>query len=127
MTEIHKHTSPHQGGIIEGRDIGTRVFNAWATKAIDTIYQAEEDGFVVAFLNCDTDGDRGYLEGMTDSSATPTTVRVAASGHYYTAGNTYVQFNSVTMPVRKDDYWKVLKTETSGTLGTAVFWLPLSA
>lgn len=59
----------------------------WETKAIDTVYQAPQDGFVVA---------EGTIETSvyTDGNNPPTTIRGASQ-------------DSITVPVRKGDYWKV--------------------
>jgi len=68
--------------------------------------QAATDGFVCAFT--------AYgVQGFTDGNADPTTLRV------FSQGGTY---NSITFPVKKNDYWKVIAV--SGSLN-AVYWIPL--
>lgn len=87
------------------------VLGAWdaSTYTQGNIYQATTDGFVVVY---DESAGGAEITGITDSNPTPTTVRC------------HVQFGSglhgsFTMPVKKDDYWKVL-------LADHIAWIPLS-
>lgn len=76
------------------------AFGSWASKSANTVYQAATDGFVVAYgTNFDI---------LTDGSNPPTTDRFT----------TNIQSGG-TVPVRKNDYYKV----TAGA--TNVFWLPI--
>jgi hypothetical protein len=86
------------------------IFGAWASKSNDTVYQAETDGFVM------TTGSAAGLEMYvyTDSSNPPTTSRGFGGG---SVGNHY---DTITMPVRKNDYWKV-------TGAITVYWLPIGS
>lgn len=74
----------------------------------DTVYQAATDGFVMAYMNTNA-----IIEGLTDSSTPPTTIRVKDNGGQNTAG----QWSSITFPVKSGDYWKV-------TNANNVFWMP---
>jgi len=85
------------------------AFGSWASKSNDTVYQAATDGFVIAYKA----GDADYLAGYTDGSNPPTTLRVRARG----LGGNQV---SITMPVKKSDYWKVVKAGN-------VWWMPIGA
>lgn len=84
------------------------VFGAWASKTNDTSYLAASDGFVCALGGLGED-----VTGYTDSSDPPTTVRIWG---WANAGAK----DSVTMPVRKSDYWKITGAST-------VYWLPIGA
>lgn len=89
------------------------LFGAWttddtvaATLVKDTVYKAQCDGFVTAFI-----ATGHSVVGFTDSSNPPTTERthnVDGSG------------GGITVPVRKDDYVKI---ESSGGTPT-LHWLP---
>ena len=88
----------------EDADLG-----AWVSKSNDTVYQADTDGFVCAY-NLTGGMD---MNMFTDGDTPPTTVRVyQATSESNTPG--------ATMPVKKDDYWKV-------TLAGVVFWIPLGS
>lgn len=87
---------------------------AWdATKSEGTIYQAATDGFVVGH-GASSGGGGSTIIVVTDSSATPTTQR-------YNSGSSLNL--SFTVPVRKNDYWKV----DNGGRSTAVYWIPLGS
>jgi hypothetical protein len=94
--------------------------------------QATTDGFVVARILW-TAGNDVYakLEGYTDANANPVALIAGAS-----AGNTHpstanvnIYTNSFTLPVKKNDYWKVVKTDIggAGTYTISVYWIPLGA
>jgi hypothetical protein len=67
------------------------------------------DGYVVAFLYGTTSGCNSYLQAYTDASATPTQLIAVAMIHYDTTGGntTLIQYDSLTMPVRSGDYYRV--------------------
>jgi len=85
-----------------------RRFGTWLARADNTIYQAATDGFVLA--RCNDLGD--VIEGYTDGANPPTTLRPKAGR----GGNT--QWETFTMPVRKNDYWKTVNADN-------IWWIPL--
>jgi len=104
----------------------------WARKEFNTVYQAETDGFVVAY-NVWTTTSWGYnpyggeIEGYTDENNPPTTLRIKNSE---VSGQVYSRelIASITMPVKKGHYWKVTKTSYAGTdNGGVVWWIPLGS
>lgn len=86
-------------------------FGAWEEKSPGTVYQAMTDGVVLAFTV-----DNEVL-GYTDGSNPPTTLRAPNHDVNTTGGG-------ITMPVRKNDYWKVV-TEFN-VAPDKVYWLPLN-
>jgi len=79
-----------------------KMFGNWNGGFIQgNSYLAPTDGFVLAY------GNAGNTIGLTDSSNPPTTIRV------FSASSTY---SSITLPVRKGDYWKVSNA-------TTIYWL----
>jgi len=92
---------------------GSWTFNGFTA---GTSYHATTDGFVVAFAT-NSGGANAVLTGITDSSATPTTVLIVSSAFYEGGQNA-----SITMPVRKGDYWKVTQTNANAP---TISWLPL--
>jgi len=97
---IHNHKSDAAGGTLGS------ILGAWETKADNTVYQAATDGFVL----CKGDQDVTVV-GYTDGSNPPGTERIRQASSQYS-------INSFTMPVRKNDYWKV-------TGGVTIYWIPL--
>lgn len=93
--------------------LATDGLGAWVARADSTIYQAPADGFVVA---SESDSSPITLEGFSDSSATPTTLRAADGDN---SSNPYQA--SITFPVKKDDYWKVTGAGVTGP----IFFMPL--
>lgn len=96
---------------IEAMKFGTRDTSV----SLGTNYQAATDGFVT----CMTGTTASSLEAYTDSSTTPTAAYARIDRDLTGSGN---QFGSLTMPVRKGDYWRV--DRSSGSTGSCT-WLPL--
>jgi len=108
-------------GVIGGGGDGSLAFGNWNTTdsgqiggtgavlSEATTYQAATDGFVVLVGTNDT-----RLTAYTDGANPPATKRL------YNFGYSNAQ-SGLTMPVRKDDYWRVTVAD-----GTAVFfWIPI--
>jgi len=96
-----------------------KKLGTWIDKSSDYgAQQAATDGFVV--VNCGSSGTDGYAQGFTDSASDPTTLRISAyrNTDQQLGGNA-----GFSMPVKKGDYWKVVKT---GTYTISVFWIPLA-
>lgn len=87
---------------------------AWTSKSAGVAYQASTDGFVTAYRTTD-----GRVRGYTDSSSSPTTLRIQNASTSEEEG--------ICFPVLKGDYYKVRDYDSSGTeQSTAtVFWTPL--
>jgi hypothetical protein len=100
------------GGSLGGG--GGGGFGAWEGKTAGTVYQASSDGFVVAMA--DGPSGSGYIEGYTDSSASPSTKVMWSSDQW--SG----QKGGVTFPVRKNDYWKV-----TTSFWATVYWVPAAS
>lgn len=92
-----------------------------ATKSFATDYQAATDGLVMAGINSGLGVNQNVsMQGKTDASSTPTTVRACCQADQKAT----LLYASMTMPVKKDDYWRV---DRSGTEGTQfLFWIPLA-
>ena len=83
------------------------LFGEWEAKTIGATYIASYDLIVLA----DSDlNDAEFLRGITDVSATPTTIRIENEGipGVLTLG--------VTFPVKKNDYYKVTTDGTSNRM-----------
>jgi hypothetical protein len=107
---------------------GTGVsLGVWDTKAIDTVYQALTDGFALGTVDVSSLITYiGRIDGYTDSSNPPTTRRAScmASWWFYST----VLVNSLTMPVKKGDFWKIAKNTAWPAYGNpafTVYWISL--
>jgi hypothetical protein len=100
-----------------------QMFGDWEAKSAGTEYTAPSDGFVVAHIVADSDGEQGYARGETPHAGTPI-VRSRASV-YRAAGGVGVLSSSLCMPVQKGITWYVTTSATSGTPVTTVYWIPL--
>ena len=75
--------------------LGIPEFGAWESKSNNTVYQAEKDGFAVAY------GYGSYgITGHSDSINPPTTIRAVTSV-------ISTEYGSILFPVKKLDYWKI--------------------
>ena len=91
-----------------GANMSNIRMGAWVDKSSSYgAQQAATDGFVVVWLVS------SLASGFTDGNADPTTKRCAAEA---TNGNSF------TMPVKKNDYWKVV---LDSGLTITVYWIPL--
>ncbi|HUW19367.1 MAG TPA: hypothetical protein VMW16_08700 [Sedimentisphaerales bacterium] len=95
------------------RDTRKRL-GEWQSKNAATAYLAESDGQVHASV-ADDGGTLAVLEGCTDGSNPPTTMRIVSV--LGPAG-----MPSITFEVRKGDYWQVNKLYTSYV--ATVWWIP---
>ena len=87
------------------------TFGSWVSKSNNTVYQATTDGFVIAWSRSGADRQ---VEGLSDGSNSPATTRIKMKNSGGGSGRA-----TITMPVKKGDYWKVLGADDS------VFWIPL--
>lgn len=97
-------------------------FGSWVNKSGGyAAQQAATDGFVVVQAQQSVAGSEVAVEGYTDSNANPTTL--LCRDHSRHPGGSYVASASFTMPVKKNDYWKVILNVGSSI---SVYWIPLS-
>ena len=88
--------------------IPTTMFGDWVAKSNNTTYLASTDGFAIG----EALSGASEVDGFTDSSNPPTTRRTS---NWTTNGTR----GSITMPVRKGDYWKITGADQY------VYWIPL--
>ncbi len=92
-------------------------FGAWVDKTADYgAQQATTDGFVLC--NVTHDGNNVSIAGYTDGNSAPTTIRQNIVTPVGTVGFAM----AFCMPVKKNDYWKVVLTV--GII-SSVYWIPL--
>jgi hypothetical protein len=92
------------------------AFGTWASKSDSTTYEAASDGFVVAMVTSGSSTLFGYTsDSETDvGNEESSTMRQAAQ-----PGQNNFD-NSILMPVKKGDFWRVVDSDT-------VYWLPVGA
>lgn len=104
-------------------------FGNWEVRNIGQTYQAASDGYAIATIACVPPVMpagvvyAAYLEGFTDSSSNPTTLRVQA-GDAGSIGGQWRAPSSLNMPVRKGDYWKVSNVNMMLPCTNTLHWLP---
>ncbi|MDD5089973.1 MAG: hypothetical protein PHQ23_03565 [Candidatus Wallbacteria bacterium] len=103
------------------------MFGAWVARAENTNYQAQSDGFVLADIRVTAANIWAYIDGYTDSTATPSVRRASASVTSWSGTDYPTYSTSFTMPVRKGDYYRVTYTFGGGTNHAArtIYWIPL--
>lgn len=106
---------PSGAGIIPLANIGA-LLGSPVSKSVGTTYQAASDGIVTALVSAGSGGQAGYIQGVTDSSASPTTVMGQASVANPVSGQAdhTVKYSSFTMYVKKNDYYAVSVAAISG-------------
>jgi hypothetical protein len=83
--------------------------------------QAATDGFVVVYGRASVNGGDFQVNFYTDSASNPTTLR----GRIYTNSNTTENYDTLTCPVKKGEYWKVVQGTSGGVY--SVYWIPLGS
>jgi len=99
------------------------IFGSWTSIDSDTntlahtsVYKATSDGFVVGFISGVDQWQT--ITCYTDSSSSPTTIRQQSSS----SGGTSCP-PDFSMPVKKNDYWKVTRTATDSA--PTIYWMPI--
>ncbi|MDJ0714625.1 MAG: hypothetical protein QNJ54_10455, partial [Prochloraceae cyanobacterium] len=103
-------------------------FNELQDRNEGRVYQAQSDGFLVAYIYEQKNGDRGYvhLYSYPDINELTQLGKMASTSiHYYTNHDTYVPYNSAMIPVSKNDYYKAAFTKTAGNPGIKLSWISL--
>ena len=101
------------------------VMSDYQEKSFGTYYQASTDGFVVAYIAADNDGERGYVSGYTeDPYQGGYVLRARANVHYHVVGIRPTPYNSFTMPVKQGHWWYATKTDTYGTCYAKLWFVP---
>jgi hypothetical protein len=104
----------------------TPTFGSWVDKSSSyAAQQATTDGFVVMILSPESCWESGMtLRGYSDSNSNPTTLRVGVDWSGNGSGGAMTR--SATMPVKKNDYWKMTTTAygNAGSYNITVYWIP---
>jgi len=107
---------PAGAGVIPSANVPAQVgLGTWVSKTVGSSYQASTDGFAVCF------GDAAAVRGQqiamySDSSNPPTTLRGR-----YGSGVDQGSGATITIPVRKNDYYKCTWSATDAGTPTLYF------
>ena len=107
------------------------VLGGWETKANNTEYQADRDGFVSAWFTGNAEGtvprvSSVYIGGYSDESSPVATLRTQNAAYYYN-GVTGTLSCGISFPVKKGDYWKVVGSRGGGVSETSgIYFIPLN-
>jgi len=97
-----------------------KKLGSWTATTTSGSHLAETDGFVVMVIQ--TTSGVGAWNIKTDANETPTTVVGGADVN----NNSNILINSATVPVKKDDYWKVDQvTAPTGDTSITLKWISL--
>ena len=104
-----------EGGVIISST--TQILAQANSHSVDTVYQALTDTIVVGNIGDIplSNGDACYIRGYIGATNTPTTLIASAGMTAWTATFVRVYTNSLTMPVPKDMYWKIVSGCYSGS------------
>ena len=108
----------------------------WEERTNNTPYYAETDGFVVARGNLSWENQEDNITWLelwvlSDSNPQPTTVRghfviVLPSDNPYDSLPSNTIENTITIPIKEGDYWKVDYVLNTPYGGTNIFWIPMT-
>lgn len=101
------------------------TFNAgFEQRVLDTIYQAETDGFLTVYLKQSSGDDRGEVTVYWDEQSDMSEEEVLAqtSIQYHPDHETYIRRNSITVPVVKGRYYKTVMKTSKGSPSAILHW-----
>jgi len=94
-------------------------FSNWMIRNFDEVYRAESDGFVIASITSPESGNI-IIKGYTDRSEPPTTLRIQTSAQNKNNSSSF------TMPVKKNDFWKVETSQEDEGSSKTLYWISFS-
>ena len=93
---------------------------AYSSRSVDTVYQAASDGFVIVLADAwEPHVGTGNIRAYVDSFSPPTTLRGC---------DAYVNdCGTITVPVRRGEYYKVTHTIGGGGASFSARWVSLGS
>jgi len=100
----------------------TEGFGVRSVFAPNVVYQAATDGYVEAMGYASVNGGNDYVDGFTDNANPP----ITQVGQIWTDSGTTELFCTMTFPVRKGDYWQVVRVgaKVGERKSPVVHWIP---
>jgi hypothetical protein len=108
---------------------GVAALGGFQQRQAGRTYQAQTDGFLLAFLNANNDGDRGQINLFSYANVAELTklgMLGSTSMHFYTGSDTWVPCNSVTIPVSQGNFYTANYMATSGNPAVSLLWVPVA-
>lgn len=100
---------------------------ATASKNLTTAYQALTDGFLVVFASISGSSARSDISGYTDANSDPSTQMGACSVCSNGQADHSAPTASFMFPVKKNNYYKVTKSDTAGSASVTIYFIPIGA
>lgn len=96
-------------------ELNDGIISQFTQLEIEKAYSTEfGNGFFLANLKKEVNGNRAFVEGMDNKGGNPSSVRALASQHYYEHSDTHLPYASFSMPVPARDSKKIVLTNTAG-------------
>lgn len=103
----------------------TAPLGAWVSKNFATIYQAATDGFVIGYGTAAVNPTNISVQFVTDSSATPSTVRMIQQIGSDSLGTDHMTWGFCS-PVKKNDYYQAT-VSSDVSLSSVLFFISIGA
>lgn len=103
-------------------------FDSFQSRTENRVYQALTDGFLVACLSEQRNGDRGFVQlySYPDKSELVKLGKLASTSiHYFTNDDIFVPYNSAMIPVSKNNFYTASFTPTALNPAIQLLWMPL--
>lgn len=110
------HFLKRSGSGVVGEVIDYPNLGSWTTATFASGTQAASDGFFTCLDTSSSSSRVCYVECLTDSSSTPTTIRTVGTV-YMNGSGTYGNMSCMS-PVKSADYYKCNASCSSGSTGT---------
>jgi len=99
----------------------TKKDSGGASLTRDIVYKATSDGLVIA----NSRGNRPHLDAYTHSDKTKVSEKHTDAHKIEEAVSDESGYRHLLLPVRKDDYWKIVGTGMYATAANFIWWLPM--
>ncbi|MCR4287543.1 MAG: hypothetical protein NUW09_05990 [Deltaproteobacteria bacterium] len=122
----HNHADAAGGGGIDTAAITALLGTRNDAAANGTVYQAATD-IIVGVTLVANNTSRSHSTGYTGTTSSPASARAICYVHYASADGRYNVAQSYSFVVKKNEYWKVVKTEDVGTATQSIFVVPIGS
>jgi hypothetical protein len=110
------------------KEIGSSASKNWATN-----YEATEDGFLTAWIHIGTSttsNQETVVDVYSDNTSTPTTIIARSAANLFSSGSspyptTICRATTITVPIKKGNYYRVDKSRTPASLTSGIYFTPI--
>lgn len=103
-------------------------FESFQSRSANKVYQAQTDGFLVAYLYEQANGDRGFVDlySYPDENELIKLGKLASTSiHSWNGSDIQIPYNSAMIPVSRNNSYTVNFTPTAGKPAVKLLWMPL--